>query len=248
MPKSDVVEQAAYDATAAANPTIQDGIDATEHDKFCPPVAALNVLQKFVDMTTENIFKCYNFDCDSAASLADCAVADANGAYSVPIISKSCTMSELVASFEDAADDLRFSITDVQQTATDLQPAIATQLKTLMLDKMVDPFLALIDANTMDCSFLGIAWRKFLDGACYNLGGAIAQYSNIFTLCGQAGFVLVFLMFGLWRHFLNLYDAARKEATDEGKTDGGGGRDDPSMYCEHGVYTHDPCPQCEAGK
>merc|ERR1719321_2360097 len=99
----------------------------------------------------------------------------------------------------------------------------------------------------MDCSFLGNSWRNFLDGACYNLGGAVAQYANIFTLCAQAGFVLFFLMFGLWRHFLNMYDAAREEeegGSGEGKT-GSGGRDDPSMYCEHGVYTHDPCPQCE---
>jgi hypothetical protein len=104
-----------------------------------------------------------------------------------------------------------------------MKPAIATQLKTLMADKLVEPFLKIIDAKTMDCSFLGNAWRNFLDGACYNLGGAIAQYSNIFTLCARAGFVLVFLMFGLWRHFLNMYDAAREEAEGggEGKTETG---------------------------
>jgi hypothetical protein len=223
LPTSNGVEETAYDAVADANPTIKDGISDAEMDKFCPPIAALRVVDEFTAMTIENIFMCYDFDCATKPSLAECAVADAAGAYSVPYKAKACTLPALVASFVDAAADLRFSIADVQTTATEMKPAIATQLKTLMADKLVEPFLKIIDAKTMDCSFLGNAWRNFLDGACYNLGGAIAQYSNIFTLCARAGFVLVFLMFGLWRHFLNMYDAAREEAEGggEGKTETG---------------------------
>jgi hypothetical protein len=186
-------------------------------DTFCPPIAALRAITSLMEMTNDNIFMCYDFNCDSAPTLADCAVADADGAFSVPMKAATpCKISELVASFEDAAGDLRFSISDVEQTATDIMPKIADQLRNLMTDKMVKPFLAIIDAKTMDCSFLGVAWRKFLDGACYNLAGAVAQYANIFTLCSQAGFLLVFLMFGLWRHFINMYDAAREEAKGEG--------------------------------
>jgi hypothetical protein len=203
-------------AANAANPAIADGIDSTEMDMYCPPIAALRVMVEYVAMTSQTIFQCYDFDCGMGSALSDCAVADGSGEFSVPFTSRPCTMTELVATFEDAADDLRSSITDVEQTANDIKPQIATQLKTLMVDKMVNPFIALIDANTMDCSFLGENWRFFLDGACYNLAGAVAQYANIFTLCSQAGFLLVFLMFGLWRHFINMYDAAREEAKGEG--------------------------------
>jgi hypothetical protein len=204
-------------AAEAANPDIADGIDSTEMDMYCPPIAALRVLEEYIAMTSQNIFQCYDFDCGTGSALSDCAVADETGVFSVPFTSRTCTMTELVATFEDAADDLRSSITDVEQAANAIKPQIATQLKTLMFDQMVTPFIALIDANTMDCSFLGENWRFFLDGACYNLAGAVAQYANIFTLCSQAGFLLVFLMFGLWRHFINMYDAAREEAKGEGE-------------------------------
>jgi hypothetical protein len=238
----------AYAVAVAANPTIADGIDSTEMTKYCPPIAAYRAISALVDMTNADVFACYDFDCAGFNSLAECAVLDdVTLSYNVPIASQACKKSELVASFTDAAATLKFAIKDVETTATDMQPAIATQLKELLHSKLVNPFVALIDAETMDCSFMSGAFLQFLDGACYNFGGAVASYANIFTLCSRCGFLLVFLMFGLWRHFINMFDAAKKEAADGGKT-GSGGRDDPSMYCEHGVYTHDPCPQCEAGK
>jgi hypothetical protein len=69
----------------------------------------------------------------------------------------------------------------------------------------------------MDCGFLVTAWAKFLEGACYNLGGAVASYANIFTLCAQCGFFLVLMIFGLWRHLLDMNEAAHKEAAGGGE-------------------------------
>jgi hypothetical protein len=252
-PVADPAGKVAYDTAVAANPDIADGISTTEMDKHCPPIAALRLVQLFVQVTNEPHFECFDFDCDAFPSLAECAVKSADSPdaeWSVPTKLTSCKMSTLVSTFREASSTLKFSIKDVEQTAVDMQPAIATQLKSLMFEKMVNPFVALISKETMDCSFLGIAFRNFLDGACYNLGGALASYSNIFTLCAQSGFLLFFLMFFLWRHFINKFDAAAKEAKEgpkEGK-EGSGGRDDPTMYCEHGVYTHDECPQCEASR
>jgi hypothetical protein len=70
---------------------------------------------------------------------------------------------------------------------------------------MVVPFLAIIDKDKMNCGFLVSAWAGFLEGACYNLGGAMASYASIFTLCAQCGFLLVFMIFGVWRHFIDMY-------------------------------------------
>lgn len=194
--------------------THPSGIDSTDIDKYCPPIAALRAVQRLATMTEEDIFVCYDFDCGTASTLSDlstCAVPGAKG-YSVPIKSKACTLSELAKTFDDAADKLRASIADVEKTADDMKPTIAGDLQTLMYDKLVNPFLEVINAEKMDCSFLGEMWRKFLDGGCYNLGSAIAQYATIFNFCSQCGFLLVFLMFGLWRHFITMYDAAAKEA------------------------------------
>jgi hypothetical protein len=216
----DPIGQASYAAVVAANPDIDDGISTAEMDKHCPPIAALRLVELFVAVTVQPLFECFDFDCDAFSTLADCAVKSADNPdaeYAVPTKTTSCKMSELVSTFREASSTLKFSIKDVEQTAVDMQPAIATQLKSLMFEKMVNPFVALISKETMDCSFLGTAFRNFLDGACYNLGGAIASYANIFNLCAQAGFLLVFLIFFLWRHFINKFDAAAKEAKGGGK-------------------------------
>jgi hypothetical protein len=245
----DPTATAAFGA-APLNADIADGISAAEMEKYCPPIAALRVVTEFVDMVNEDIFACYEFDCAGFATLAECAVfeEETNG-FAVPYKTSLCKQSTLISTFNEASATLRFSIKDTDNTANDMKPAIATQLKTLMEDKLVDPFMKIIAADTMNCKFLRSSFEDFLDGACTKLGGAISQYANIFALCSHAGFGLFFFMFFLWRHFLMMYDAAAKEAKagEETKAESGG-RDDPSMYCEHGVYTHDPCPQCEAGK
>lgn len=198
----------AYQAAVAANPAVADGIDSTEHDKYCPPVATLRVLESFVAEHGEKIFTCIDFDCTTGTTLADCAVYDeASKTYSVPTKSKTCTLAELIATMDEAGATLKTAISDVEKAGADFLPTIGTTLKELIYDKMVDPFLKLIDVDTMDCGFLVTAWGKFMEGTCYNLGGAIAQYSRIFTLCAQCGFLLVFLIFGLWRHFIDMYEA-----------------------------------------
>jgi hypothetical protein len=203
---------------SAENGAIADGISSQEQNKYCPPLAAFKAVMYLVDMTNDKIFMCYDFDCAESDNWKCAKKVGPNPGgidpdeFAIATKQRPCKKSELVASFNDAAGDLRFAIKDVETTATNLQPQIAGELKALMLEKLVDPFLLLIDAKTMDCSFMIEAFQKVLDGACYNLGGAIAQYASIFTLCAQCGFLLVFLMFFLWRHFLNLYDLARKEA------------------------------------
>merc|ERR1719313_547808 len=127
------------------------------------------------------------------------------------MVSRSCTLGELVSTFGAAGDDLRSGIDGVQVAGQNFLPAIATELKGLIEEKMVTPFLAIVDKDKMDCSFLVTAWANFLEGACYNMGGAIASYANIFTLCAQCGFFLVFLIFGVWRHFIDMYELGQQD-------------------------------------
>ena len=90
-------------------------------------------------------------------------------------------------------------------------PTIGTQLKDLINEKMVVPFLGIIDAKTMNCGFMVTAYTNLLDAACYSLGGTIASYASIFTRCAQCGFILVLIIFGLWRFFLDMYELAQKD-------------------------------------
>jgi hypothetical protein len=171
------------------------------------------VLTTFVAELAEDIFTCVDFDCASASTLAACATLDeTTQKFAVPLKERACSLAELVSTFDDAGANLRTAITDVQEAGTTFMPDIATKLKDLIYAKMVDPFLAIIDKDKMNCGFLVTAWAGFLEGTCYKLGGAMASYANIFTLCAQCGFVLVLLIFGVWRHFIDMYDAVQKEA------------------------------------
>merc|ERR1711924_162655 len=146
-------------------------------------------------MGSQNIFTCYDFDCDAYDSLAECAQLVENtdtgvSGYILNYKERPCSKSDLIASFDDAAAALRFSIEDVKQTALDMQPVLEQKLRKLIYDKMVDPFLAQISEERTDCSFLRESYLRALDGACYNFGGALSQYTNIFNLCSHFGFVL----------------------------------------------------------
>lgn len=156
---------------------------------------------------------CHDFDCDTdVQTLAECAIFDeALNKYEVPMVARACTLAQLVSTFSEAGDNLRSGITDVEAVGRGFVPAIATDLKGLIIAKMVDPFLAIIDKDKMNCGFLVEAWAGFMEGACYNLGGAMAYYAWTFTTCAQCGFLLVFLIFGLWRHFLDMNEAANQE-------------------------------------
>jgi len=187
-------------------------------DEHCPPIAALRVVTGFVDLTNDNVFKCYDFDCpagqSSSATRHECATIDGDG-FSVPIDSgTACKMSTLVGSFQAGAQALRDAISEMEAEATAMQPKIATQLKQLIDGNLINPFVNLISAKTMDCSFLADTFQGLLDGMCYGLGGAIAGYATIFKVLGFCGFLLVFLNFGLWYYFAN-HAAIEEKPKDE---------------------------------
>jgi hypothetical protein len=213
-----ITDPIALSAAQAANPAVADGFDSTEQSKFCPPIAALRLVSSLVAMSEENLFKCVDFDCPGSGTLADCAVFDEpSKKFKVPMKPRLCSMAEMIQTFQDAGDTLKTAISDVETAGDNFAPAIATELRGLIDAKMVNPFLGIIDPTRMDCGFLVTAWAKFLEGACYNLGGAVASYANIFTLCAQCGFFLVLMIFGLWRHLLDMNEAAHKEAAGGGE-------------------------------
>ena len=120
-------------------------------------------------------------------------------------------MPELVATFSNAGDDLRAALSAVETAGQNFLPTIGTELKDLINEKMVTPFLGIIDAKTMNCGFMLTAYTDLLDAACYSLGGTIASYASTFTFCVQCGFMLVLIIFGLWRFFLDMYELAQKD-------------------------------------
>jgi hypothetical protein len=208
---TDATAEAAYQAAIANNPDVADGIQSDEHDKYCPPVAAQRALTAFVNMMDQEIFNCYNFDCPSS-DLAACAAFDeADQEFKVPIEKKTCTLAELIGTFKEAGDTLKTAIADVEAAGAQFMPDISKDLRDLIHAKMVDPFLAIIDKDKMNCGFLVTAWANLLEGACYKLGGAMASYAWIYTTCAQCGFMLVLLIFGLWRHFIDMWSLAKKE-------------------------------------
>jgi hypothetical protein len=119
-------------------------------------------------------------------------------------------MAELITTFVDTGATLKNGTKAVATAAENFVPRIATDLRVLIERKMVDPFIALVDGDIWNCSFLSAAWISFLEGTCYTFGGAIAAFANIYTVCASCAFLLIFLLFGLWRHFIDMYQEAEK--------------------------------------
>ena len=123
-------------------------------------------------------------------------------------------MAELVTTFEDTGDTFLYGIKALETASLNFMPKIATDLRGLVETKMVDPFLAFVDGGVGDCSFLQSAWTTFLEGTCYTFGGGIASFSFIYTICAGCAFALVLLLFCLWRHFVDMFEAAEKDGTN----------------------------------
>jgi hypothetical protein len=205
------------DATCVASCQAGASGFAPDLSTDCPPVAALKAVEKLVQMTNTGVFTCFDFDCASGKTLAECAQFKKDkGAYEVPLKSRTCSLPELITSFKDAGDTLQTAMSDMETAGNDFAPKIGVELRELIDAKMVKPFLAIIDAKTMNCGFLVTAWESFLDGACYNLGGALAYNATIFTRCAYCGFLLVFLIFGLWRYFIDMFDLNKGEGYEVG--------------------------------
>jgi hypothetical protein len=114
-----------------------------------------------------------------------------------------CSLDELQAFLEDIGAELRAALIEMLKQGKRFGPMIGQDLKNLMREGVSSPVSTLLDPKNMNCRLFAHAWDNFSGGMCYEVIGAITRQTFIVILEGILSLVLMFLMFGLWRYFID---------------------------------------------
>jgi len=125
------------------------------------------------------------------------------GKYRVDFTFEDCTLDELQAFLGDIGAELRNALIELLKQGKRFGPDIGEDLKTLMYDGVYSPVSALLNPDLMNCRLFAHAWDNFTGGMCYEVIGTITKQTFIVILEGILSLVLMFLMFGLWRYFID---------------------------------------------
>jgi hypothetical protein len=125
------------------------------------------------------------------------------GVYRVDITSEDCSLDELQALLDDIGAELNHALMDLLKQGKRFGPVIGKDLKELMYDGIYYPVLSLLDPTLMNCRLFAHAWDNISGGMCYEVIGTITKQTFIVILEGILSLVLMFLMFGLWRYFID---------------------------------------------
>jgi len=112
-------------------------------------------------------------------------------------------LEELHAVFEDVGAELRSALVELMRQGNRFGSTIAEDLKELMHEGVYSPVSALLDPANMNCRLFAHAWDNFSGGMCFEVIGAITKQTFIVILEGILSLWMMFLVFGIWRYFID---------------------------------------------
>jgi hypothetical protein len=209
------------------NAALADGISTDERERFCPPNAALRIMQRKFEESRAHKYKCARLVCGGAlcgpgawdkcpgykGEIAKCAVEIADGSFEIQVAEEDCTLEEFSTSLKESGAAMDAAVRAMMEKSASFLPDISTDLRSLINNQMVFPFMSLMEGDTLNCGFMSDAWMSFLEGSCYEIGGAILTYRLVITVQAFLSSLMTICLFILWRHFID----TRKVALKEGK-------------------------------
>jgi hypothetical protein len=132
----------------------------------------------------------------------DCVFSQ-EGKYRVEFTFEECSLEELHAVFADVGAELRSALVELMRQGNRFGSTIAGDLKELMHEGVYSPVSALLDSANMNCRLFAHAWDNFSGGMCFEVIGAITKQTFIVILEGILSLMMMFLLFGIWRYFID---------------------------------------------
>eukprot|EP00931_Biecheleriopsis_adriatica_P051557 TRINITY_DN2991_c0_g1_i3.p1 TRINITY_DN2991_c0_g1~~TRINITY_DN2991_c0_g1_i3.p1 ORF type:complete len:885 (-),score=179.39 TRINITY_DN2991_c0_g1_i3:159-2813(-) len=187
----------------------------------CAGAATFMGLKK--KLVTENIFKCFTFQnalgqrCDvknmatTSPYSGDCMVNidSSTGQGEMNPISYDCDLEEFTQQIADFQVRLDKVFARLDAAAGDTKDKINQQLRDLVDQYVLDPITEVADG--MRCGFLGQRYQLIIDGMCYGGAWGFSEIATSYVACASLTFILMILMFIVWRISIDNYNALSKK-------------------------------------